>query len=344
MANNNISISNCQADIDNEIKHKFTPKKLSSEILAKSYFRIGYENKAERVGSCGTFLEFHSSSDDSWKLHTANFCRDRLCPMCSWRRSYKIFSHISRIMNVIQNDYVFLFLTLTVPNCSGESLSQTIDNLQTGFNRLFRYKRIKKSVKGFFKVLEVTRNKSLNTYHPHFHCILAVNNRYLKTTDYISHSEWLELWRKAMKNSSITQVDIRRIKSKHDISLGEQAVKTLSSAVAEVAKYSVKSSDYLGRMDKNGNIICPFPDSDIDEFVFIFSSALHHRRLTSFGGIFEEVYKKLQLDDIEDGDLVHVDSELRSDIGYMIRRYGWSSGAYKLLEVTENFDLDIEVE
>lgn len=357
----------CQDEnLAKEIETKFTSKRQASEVLAQSYERIGYENKAQRVSNCGTLLEFRRplvdvsaplsasgsaeavGTSEGWKLHNANFCRDRLCPMCSWRRTYKVYSQISRIMDVIQNDYVFLFLTLTVPNCSADELAQTIDKLQQGWHHLIHYKRFKTAAKGYFKVLETTRNtdrdsSAYNTYHPHLHNILAVKKSYLTSRDYIQHSEWLEMWQKAMRDPTITQVDIRRCKDKQDIKEGEQAVKALGSAVAEVAKYSVKSADFLGRFNNDGFLVAPFPDDEIDEAVIILGSALHGRRLTALGGIFDEVAKKLQLDDCENGDLIHIDgSEMRPDVAYMIRKYNWSCGAYKLLE--ERRDVNIEVD
>lgn len=369
MDNNITENEICQDEnLAKEIEIKFTSKRLASEVLAQSYERIGYANKAQRVSDCGTLLEFKKpvgeasappsangraeavGASDGWKLTTANFCRDRLCPMCSWRRTYKVYSQISRIMDVIQNDYVFLFLTLTVPNCSADELAQTIDELQKGWYRFINYKRIKTAVKGYFKVLEITRNTdrkspSYNTYHPHFHNILAVKKSYLTSRDYIQHSEWLEMWQKAMRDPTITQVDIRRCKDKQDIREGEKAVKALGSAVAEVAKYSVKSADFLGRFNKDGFLVTPFPDNEIDDTVITLGSALHGRRLTALGGVFDEVAKKLQLDDCENGDLIHIDgSEMRPDVAYMIRKYNWSCGAYKLIEERREVNVDIEVE
>lgn len=369
MFNNNTETEKCQDVIlDNEIKTKFTPKRAASDLLSQSYYRLGYENKAQRVSDCGTLLEFRrplggfptpppasgcaeaAGNPEGWKLHTANFCRDRLCPMCSWRRTYKIYSQISRIMDVIENDYVFLFLTLTVPNCSADELPQLIDELQDGWHNLIHYKRFKTSVKGFFRALEVTRNTdktspSYNTYHPHFHTILAVKKSYLTSRDYIQHSEWLDMWRKAMRDNSITQVDIRRCKSKNDIVQGEQAVKALGAAVAEVAKYSVKSADYLGKFNKDGVLIAPFPIDEIDKAVFTLGAALSGRRLTALGGVFKDVFEKLSLDDCEEGDLVHIDgTEMRSDVAYMIRKYNWSCGAYKLLEQRRVVNIIAEVD
>lgn len=351
---NNTELEESQdVKLDIELNEKFTPKRKSAELLAQSYERIGYESKAQRVSECGTWLEFQKvlgdasapsyasgsaetggASEDGWKLHNANFCRDRLCPMCSWRRSYKIFAQVSQIMNVIAGDYVFLFLTLTVPNCESDKLCDTLDKLQKGWKLFIDYKPIKMAVRGFFKSLEITRNKHDGTYHPHFHVILAVDkHNYFNGREYIHRDKWLELWRKAMKDDRITQVDIRRCKAKEEIQEGEQAVKALSSAVAEIAKYSVKSSDYL----------IAWNEALTDDIVLVLSSALYHRRLCAFGGVFDEVKKKLQLDDCEDGDLVHVDgTEMRSDVAYMIRQYKWSCGAYKLIEERTEANITIE--
>lgn len=328
--------------LEQEISDKFEPKHYYSELLSKSYLRLGYDSKANRVNDCGTYLEFVRSvnSEDPWRLHTANFCRDRLCPMCSWRRSYKIFGQVSKIMDSIVDDYAFLFLTLTVPNCSGIDLCDLIERMYFGFRKLIHYKRFKQAVCGFFRSLEVTfnnnrRSSSYGTFHPHFHCILAVPKSYFKSNFYIKHDEWLDMWRSAMNDPCITQVDIRRCKPKEQITAGEDAVKALSAAVAEVAKYAVKSADYLFAGD----------EQKTDDTVMWLSAALHGRRLCSFGGIFDTVRKKFGLSDCENGDLVHIDEDpIRSDVAYMIRRYGWSCGAYRLLEDFISYDVNIEVD
>lgn len=326
-------------EADNEIKEeilkKFTPKREASELLSASYERIGYESKSERVNGCGTYLEFRqpvSDNNEKWRLYNANFCRDRLCPLCAMRRTYKIFGQISQIMNVIEDKYAFIFLTLTVPNCDAETLPKTLNNMQEGFRKYVKYKPIKKAVLGIFKSLEITRNKKNGSYHPHYHNILAVNKNYFSSRDYIKRDDWLTMWQKAMKNPSITQVDIRKCKSK-DNKEGEAAVKSLRSAVAEVAKYSVKSVDYL------------IPDNPelTDDIVLTLSAALCGKRLCSFSGVFDETRKKLRLDDCENGDLIHTDNEkLRADVAYMIRRYSWSCGAYKLTEQTIEMNVKIE--
>lgn len=323
---------------EKELSKKFAPKKEQTLVLASSYERLGFEKKSARVSDCGTLLDWVHDVD-KWKLHNANFCKDRLCPMCAMRREYKVFAQVSKVMDIIQDDYIFLFFTPTVRNCSADELPSVIDRMQKAWYRLIGYKAFEKAVKGYFRSLEVTHNTNTfspfyDTYHPHFHCILAVNKSYFVSSDYINHDKWLDMWRKAYRDPTITQVDIRRCKSKQDILEGEKAVKALSSAVAEISKYAVKSADYLGEV-RNGSLVRPFSDDFIDNTVAALTVALYKRRLICFGGIIEDVRRQLMLDDVEDGDLVHLDGDYRSDLCLQIWRYGWFSGVYKLIEIVE---------
>lgn len=309
-----------------ELDTKFAPKRLSSLLLSASYGRLGESSKAQRVADCGTFLEFAHAIDangvmsDKGKLHNANFCRDRLCPMCSWRRSYKIFAQVSQIMSRIGGKYKFIMLTLTVPNCAPDELTETVQRLFGAWGKLIRRKAFKTAVKGYFRALEVTRNKKNGTYHPHFHCILAVPLDYAESDLYIPRDEWLKMWRKCYQDESIISLDVRMAKGKNAET--ENCVEALSSAVAEIAKYAVKSSDYLIKDD----------EALTDDIVSRLSSSLWHRRLSQFGGVFQEVAQDLKLDDAEDGDLVHLTDKIDPSLAYMIVRYGWSAGAYKMLD------------
>ena len=329
----------CQDDVFemhqtvNEIDSKFTPKRKRSILLSESYNRIGYESKASRVASCGTELEFafeispDGEVSEKGKLQSANFCKDRLCPMCAWRRSYKIFGQVSRIMQHLGDKYEYLFLTLTVPSVPAESLSETISRLVKAWSNLIRQKPFKTAVRGFFRALEVTRNndptsKSFKLYHPHFHVVLAVPKSYWNNC-YITHEQWLSMWRKAYKDDSITQVDIRKAKPKNkaEAQTAEESATALASAVAEIAKYAVKDTDYIHEDNK----------SMTDEIVDTLAGALARRRLTAYGGCFDEAYQKLKLDDAEDGDLVHINDEtINPALALLIVKYGWTAGVYKM--------------
>lgn len=296
--------------VQDEVAAKFQPKKEDSLILSDVYRELDMVQRALRVGECGTYLEYHVTKSEK-KLHKANFCRDRLCPMCNWRRSLKIFGQVSQVMNELEKQgYQFLFLTLTVKNCSADDFPDTVQMLFDGWRNFYHErKRVKKAVSGTFRSLEVTRNKSTGFFHPHLHTVLAVRSDYFTGSDYISQAEWSGLWRSCCSLGYDPVVDVRKIKP---------GSKGLAGAVAEVAKYAVKATDFLeGSMDEKSN------------FVSAFLSALTGRRLCSFTGCFDKVRKQLALDDIENGDLVHVDGdELRPDMAYMVVRYGWRAGVY----------------
>ena len=318
-------------DLNNEGKvTDWQGKKLKTIELAESYRRLGYDNKYYRVKDCGTFLEFRRYQDQSLKLNQANFCKVRLCPMCSWRRSLKIYGQVSKIMNeIVKNeDLEFIFLTLTTRNCEGQDLSDTIDNIFNAFNKMTKRVKFKKSIKGYFRALEVTHNLNImsdwfDTYHPHLHCILVVNKSYFKKPDiYITQEEWTSIWKDVLKVDYTPIVDVRRFKDSNG--------KGIEKSIAETAKYTVKSDDYIIREDMTNEII----ETLTDDAVYILDKALAHRRLTAFGGILKEYHKKLNLDDMEDGDLVNTDNEeLREDLEYIIESYHWNVGYKQYLKI-----------
>lgn len=298
------------AKLQDEVDAKFVPKKKDALLLADVYDCLGLHGRMARVAECGSFLEYHVTPENKI-LHAANFCKDRLCPMCNWRRSLKIFGQVSQVMDELERQqYRFLFLTLTVRNCSSEDLPATVQLLYDGWRQLYhKHKIFRRSIEGTFRSLEVTRNPKDGTYHPHLHVILAVRPDYFRC-GYIPQSEWSAMWRSCCKLDYQPIVDIRTI-TPND--------KGLSGAVAEVAKYAVKSSDFL-----RGS-----PD-DMARTAWDFLTALSGRRLCSFTGVFAKIRKQLALDDIESGDLINVDgNDFRDDVAYMIVRYRWAAGYYE---------------
>lgn len=317
---------------ESEIARRFYPHKSVLYLLANSYERKGEGKRADRVRSCGSSLFFAHEIDGygevnpKGKLKLANFCRDRLCPMCNWRRSLKIFGQVSQIMDLIEKDYSFLFLTLTVPNVPGEDLSRTIDKMISALHRLFDRKRVKTVLRGYFRALEITYNVVRDDFHPHFHIILAVPKSYFTSRDYIKQAEWLDMWNQSYygrgyQNKPVTQItslDVRKIYDKRGNG-------SIGSAVAESSKYAVKSSDYLH--GDNYELT--------DKLVGIFSLTLFHRRLAQFGGIFLDTFHKLGLEDVENdnSDLVHVNETINTTVDLLIRCFGWNVGIsnYKFL-------------
>ena len=265
--------------------------KAANEYLAIAYDEVN-ARKAERLRACATTLTFSVTEKGKKQLKSANFCRVRLCPMCAWRRALKVYSNVVKVLDGMDGSHAFIFLTLTAKNCSGEELSGELDRLMAAWNRFALRKPFKQAVKGWYRGLEVTHNvdllsSSYDTFHPHFHCLLAVNKSYFKKQDYLSQESWVELWQQSLKVNYKPVVDVRKVKG------------SLGKAVAEVAKYAVKSSDFIIPDDW---------DLTVDT-VRMLDAALHNRRLIAFGGVMKEIHKQLNLEDEETGDLIHVDGE-----------------------------------
>lgn len=254
------------------------------------------ENNFNNLMNCGSILKF-AEVNGQRKLKEANFCRVRLCPMCNWRRSLKMFAQVSQITDLIlkeKPEVRFIFASFTVKNVKGEELVQTLDKMNYAFkllvNKSFKFPiadKLKENLLGYLKATEVTYNTRTNEYHPHYHCIFEVKPSYFAGRDYMKQTEWSELWGKAMKLDYVPIVDVRIIKG------------GTAKAVAEVAKYPVKSADLLKIKDKRQAV----------EALIIFVRSMHGRRLVTFGGEFKTIKRRLRLDDIENGDLVNTTGE-----------------------------------
>ena len=279
-------------------------KRTKSLIVSKLYEAVD-KRKADRIKECATYVRFKITPSLDFKLDVANFCEVRLCPMCIWRRSLKIFNQVYRIVKAVQDDYQYeyLFLTLTVRNCEGAELSSRLDVLSYSWNKLLKRKEIKGVVKGWYRALEITHNLSENTYHPHYHCILAVNRSYFFSRDYLPQSKWTDLWKESLGVEYTPIVNVKKIKH------------LTAKVIAEMAKYTVKDADYIRPEDWDLS----------EEILRCLDQALSNRRLIAFGGVFKVKRKELRLDDPVDGDLVSVQEEQDEEdiIGYV--SYEWNS-------------------
>jgi len=267
-----------------------------------------YHRKAFRLHECGKKLIFneHLVCEGCKELRAKkiNSCHVRLCPVCNRRRSSRLYSQMKRIFRALQlqqerqrSRYAYIFVTLTVPNVTGEELSSKITEIFEAFhNKFMKSKWFKQTVKGGCRILEVSHNvsyysRSYNTYHPHIHCIFVVDRNYFHSKNYINHDELLSMWREAMGDASITQVDVRRVKC--------EEADDIVSAICEVAKYTVKDTDYI--IPEDWDLTCISID--------VLDYALANRRLVSFFGVMRKLHKELNLDDPIDGDLLKVGDE-----------------------------------
>lgn len=301
--------------------------KRTSRAVAASLWRIYQEHpkknawakkRSDRIQQCSNYLQFGDyanteTGEVTRRLVAAQFCRDRLCPMCAWRKSLVMFSQISQIMDWVdeREKTVPIFLTLTVRNCPGDELGNTIDLLLKSWSRMMNKAGRRKPwevSRGWFRALEITYNKSENTWHPHIHAIVLVEPDYFTDeTKYIDQPSWIAEWRRALGVDYDPSVDVRTVK-------GDRA-----KAVAEVAKYTVKPGEWLDLDDAEGT----------DARVELLARVLKGRRLTALGGIMKQAKAALALEDVEQADLVLTDAEkaeMRGEVLVALIRFEWQIG------------------
>lgn len=320
------------------VKRSFREYKLQADELARVYDGLladavyaadldRWESKLDRVRHCGTMLMFsrYKLPDGSTydKLDGANFCRVMLCPLCQWRRARKLYGEMLQVWRMTYEQYRLIefdgsrnrirprlravLLTLTVPNVPGDMLRETVQRMSAAWNRLNQSKGYKEwqAVKGYYRCLEVTYNSVADTYHPHYHVLLLVDEDYFRA-DYVSQQRWLEIWRQCYRDNTIVAVDVRALRG----NTPQQLLKSLN----ECCKYTVKPSDFLrGSMVQRMRVV-----ETLDK-------ALDGVRRASYGGWLKDARQVLKLDKLDYGvDAVPLpDGATKVDLVWL----HWSTGA-----------------
>ncbi|WP_305775149.1 protein rep [Lactiplantibacillus plantarum] len=259
------------------------------------YLRILNFKKANRVKECGEVLRFVADDEGRLRLYQTWFCKSRLCPLCNWRRSMGQSNQLMQVLDEAHKQRKtgrFLFLTLTAENASGENLKQEVRKMGRAISKLFQYKKPAKNLLGYVRSTEITINKN-GTYHQHMHVLLFVKPTYFKdSANYINQAEWSKLWQRAMKLDYQPIVNVEAVRSNK-----AKGKNSLISSAQETAKYQVKSKDILTN------------DQERDlQVVEDLEQGLAGSRQISYGGLFKEIRKQLQLEDV-DAHLINVDDD-----------------------------------
>lgn len=281
-------------------------KKLSVEI-AKKLYGVGLKRVSENILNCANYA-MRVICPECGEVHHVNiwYCRERMCPVCQYKRSLKIKHNALDIVKRIEegnpNGYEYIFVTLTMRNVYGEELTAAVDKLLNGWRDLIRNSRtFKKVAEGTIRTLEITYNAENNTYHPHIHAILAVPDGYYDRNKdlYLSQENLAILWKNTLDINYRPVVDIRAITRKDfrvieqgdentekDIIIEKMKNRELqySNAVSEVCKYAVKFNYSAA------------PGHALERLYY----ALKGRRLISYSGIFKIAKHELNIPDEPD--------------------------------------------
>ena len=306
----------------NAVLSKYADKKsmaddlnLSERISKISYSQNDpmFQRKAERVRYCGSYLEFdkyqstEKPQDIMRSLRSANFCKDKFCPMCNWRKSQKLMREMLSIFEQLeQNRYEMIFLTLTMTNPPMSEIKNALAHMALSFNRLMKYKDVQAVVKGFLRSVEFLGDRTAEgECHPHYHCLIVVDKWYFKSRNYLSQEKWQQLWKRALRVDYEPMVNVQKIKPREFVDeLGvTHQYSAIQSAVLEVTKYCLKSSAVKAMSDKN------FEDLYV---------GTHRIRKYRLGGILREI-KPLERE---------IDPDLWEYLGLEIYRWAKEKGIY----------------
>lgn len=264
---------------------------------------------ADKMSDCGSQVDLAISEDGVVNVVGGRFCRQRLCPMCQWRRSLRLSFLMEDVISSLEK-YDFLHVVLSRPNCSAAELKSEIQALYAAFNLMWKSPKVKQAWKGAYRSTEVTYNEDAGTYHPHLHVLVAVLPSYFTSRYYISHELLNEMWNKANLWSAEYDLNtyITRLKgnNKKDI-------------LREVTKYINKPVP-IESVGKRGDCI---------EQMFVYNSVLHGRRMVQTYGVLKDAIseEKLRaaeemLDNVDLSILKNLTLEWKengSDMGYVQR-------------------------
>lgn len=317
--------------IGNENLKECLNKPTEKKLLMSDFIEFMEDKnlKLDRLKECGNFIKFQASEDKTkFILSGGNFCNNRFCPFCSWLKAKRTAFELLELIKVVEykEKFAFLFITLTVPNVPKESLREEIEYMNKSFKRLVESEEIDVINKGYIRKLEVTyqsdkevtkENKkkykglpigtklAYDTYHPHFHLVMAVNKSYFKSRDYLSKKRLLELWQRATRNPNIKQVDIKPCR-----------MNTVKQ-VMELATYSAKQGDlYSSKEVFDG-----------------FYEGLFRKKLLVYNGIFKEYKKKIEVGEVDPAEVIELNQileEATREICLM-----WEKSSYLLADERE---------
>jgi len=222
---------------------------------------------------------------------TSQYCKNRWCVVCNRiRTAQMIINYLPVIKKEITEPY---FVTLTIPNCEGRELSDTINKMIKTFikiNHTFRYRKSYR-VKGIRK-LECTYNAERGTFHPHFHFILDTREAAERLVE-----AWLSHYPEAK-------------------SVGQNIKKADENSLIELFKYTTKL--LVGKPSRSGNNGVVF--NIIPEALDVIFTAMYKKRVYQPISIKKVPYNE-DMEDIEG-----IQSQEINDIVKRIEVWEWEQG------------------
>lgn len=213
--------------------------------IAARLLDIGQDRRASAILSCGTYTRGTECPEcGAFHVYSTLLCRDRLCPVCAWKSSRRLFYRAVAAIQTLELEYShqYLHCVLTLQHSKGDCLRDHLNILTRAYGRFRRFSAMK-SVDGSLRSIEITHGE--HGFHPHIHAILTVP----RTAAHITQDAVCDAWRRALNSEYSPQVNLTEAYS-------ADAEGDVFSAVAEACKYALKPG-MLPELD----------DADLREFI-----------------------------------------------------------------------------
>lgn len=291
---------------------KWALRKRASRKTAARLFAAGLKSRAARMYECGDYLVSRMDPiTGEVKTDTMQLCRDRLCPLCSWRLSLRRFAEMMAVMELLQteimeNNYHVSMLTLTVRNMPLGELRAAIEAFSKAWHDMSRREFFKGAVVGWSRSLEITYNNRTDTYHPHYHCIIIWKPDADATE--LSAKVMRKAWREAYNCDYDPVIDIRDVYSNKD---EEENKPSIIKSALEAFKYAVKPDS----VDK-------IPQEHLAEF----ANAVSGVRFVSYGRAIKEARRSLGFKNSDNAEPLNTPNTLPDSTIIAVMR--WNGTAY----------------
>lgn len=286
-----------------KILQKTKIKKMLNADVVAWLCSIGETDRAQHINECATHIGITDIGGYA-KIIKADFCRERLCNVCAWRRQSKFMAQMFPVMEILSRDYEFLFVTLTLESVPLEDLKPTIDLMLKGYDRFLKHRQVQRGWVGKVRGLEMKYNPKARTFNPHIHILVAVEKDYFTDTKkYVSHTELVRCWQESIRTQYKPRCEIKKVTE-------------TQKATIETMKYAFKQMTDSTAMQG-------------------FHTALKSRRLVSFSGVFAEIRKLLRQSDFENILTDDIPEDTPRKIMYTLYRFDATGGVYNYYKELE---------
>lgn len=277
------------AIVDKEALVKIMENREYNKVIQNYYSRFAREGgsvsfgadllrrKRDRIQRCNSywynlFYPEHGIKD----FQSTVLCRDKNCSNC---KKVKQSTRMARYIPELEPYKDKLYhLTLTVPNCNGDSLRIICKLLAVSFRKFIRILEGTKKIKGLeyitdwgytgaIRSLEVTFNN--DSYHPHYHVALCFDNMKIDDNDRTIINKYSysfgklttlfhpyeiliqKIWYLLVNNEDVTKYAIDNL----DLGYSSTLTSFVEGDYAELFKYMTKETKEDGKVLTYNNFI-----------------------------------------------------------------------------------------